>query len=80
MLKTIRRAANIFRVSGGWWGSSLVLDRAGIPVLGLWSEFVVSPEILAEQVGGILSAWGMPEHHKETAIGHLIYADLQESP
>ena len=67
---------NVFRTSGGLWASSLLLARAGIPILRLWPDVVLSSSILTEQVIAIFRAWGMSESHVGIAVEHLLYADL----
>ncbi len=76
MLKAAKQMKSIWRTSGWRWGSSLLLDRAGIPALRLWPDTVVSAESLAEQIKAIFIAWGMPVMHVAVAVDHLLYADL----
>lgn len=79
----IRRArrtiAEFFRVadsSGVTWAASKVLDHAGIPVLGLWTEFTVDVARLTEQVTTLLTGWGMSADDAVITTRHLLYADV----
>lgn len=65
-----------YRTSGGLWTASLILDRVGLGVLGLWRDRTVSPETLATQVSAILRTWGMADEHVAITAGYLMYADL----
>ena len=76
MLKKAQQIKDIVRISGGLWASSILLDRAGIPILRLWPDIAVSFATLAEQTSAIFRAWGMPESHVGIAVEHLLYADL----
>ena len=58
------------------WTASIVLDRAGLPALGLWPQRTVTYEALAAQVSAILSGWGMSSAHTTITAEHLLYADL----
>lgn len=69
------RARRLLRDAGPLWTASLVLDRAGLPALGLWPRRAFSPETLTDQVTSILRAWGMPEDQIAVTAEHLLYAD-----
>jgi LDH2 family malate/lactate/ureidoglycolate dehydrogenase len=72
-----RRAAEVVRTSGPLWTASLVADRvAPWGVLGWWPDRVIAADALAGQVASILRAWGMAAPDVETAVPHILYADL----
>src|SRR5262245_45765879 len=75
-LRAAGLALNTLRTSGLLWAASLVIDRAGFGILGLWPDKVVSVEALTTQVVAILRAWGMAEEHITITTEHLVYADL----
>jgi LDH2 family malate/lactate/ureidoglycolate dehydrogenase len=74
-LETFTRVA---RESGPLWACALALDRV-VPfgAVRLWSPRVVTDRALAEQVGAILEAWGMPDAERAITVEKILYADLR---
>ncbi len=66
----------LLRTSGVLWTASIVLDRAGLPAVGLWPQRTLSYETLNAQVSAILQGWGMSGAHAAITAEHLLYADL----
>jgi LDH2 family malate/lactate/ureidoglycolate dehydrogenase len=70
------RVSESLSTSGVLWTASRALERAGLPVFGLWPLRRVRYETLVGQVAALLRGWGMAGEHAAITAEHLLYADL----
>ena len=77
MASSLALLRDTVRCSGVAWTTALIADRV-LPfgVLRLWRDRRVPLDVLRAQVAAILRAWGMPEEHAITTLGHVLYADV----